>query len=330
MFGLIWQPFLVILGVVVFTPLRLSDLAARPAPASDYDTAMRRADEVQAEEREVISPRGGTIFLTHGFRTPRVYVLLHGLTASPLQFEAFGRQLFDDGDNVFIPRLPRHAERDGNIKSLGRLSVVELRAFGDRAIDVAAGLGDTVIVVGLSAGGTVAAWAGQNRAEVRRVVLVAPALAVAKVPTVLHGAVLRTALRLPNVRRSSDRFSEEPDRISGWASHALAEIIIMGDVVRNAARSQPPRAAEAVFLISASDRTVPNGAAVDLARSWSRHHTSVRIFEFPDTLRLPHDVIDPRQPRGDTAVVYPALAAISRGDQPPTSVIDLTDSARRP
>lgn len=313
MLALSLHTLLVAFGLLAFTPLRLADLRSRPAPVADYATAAARVQGIQAIEDSLVAPGGGTILLTHGQRTARVFVLFHGFSDSPLQFEPFGKQLFEGGDNVYIPRIPRHAEKAGTVKSMGKLSVLELREFGDNAIDVASALGDTVVAVGLSAGANVAAWAAQYRPEVKRVVLVAPALAVPKVPSMFRGAVLRTVLRMPNVRRSSARLEEEPDKIPGWATHALAQILILGDVVRSSAHSSAPRTVEAGFLLSGSDRTVPNSAAFELARAWREHHVRVEVFEFPDTLHLPHDVIDPRQPRSDTALVYPVLAALTKG-----------------
>ena len=52
----------------------------------------------------------------------------------------------------------------------------ELRAFADRAIDVGAGLGESVLAVGLSGGGALATWAAVERAEVTRTILFSPLL----------------------------------------------------------------------------------------------------------------------------------------------------------
>ena len=108
-----------------------------------------------------------------------------------------------------------------------------------------------MIVSGLSAGGTIAAWVGQYRMDVHRVVLVAPALEVTHVPSLLNGAVLRIALRVPNVSRASPRDSTEPDREPGWATHAVAQTLKLGVAVRRAAAEKPPAVKEISMLLNA-------------------------------------------------------------------------------
>jgi esterase/lipase len=48
-------------------------------------------------------------------------VLLHGFTNSPTQFQGVGERLFAIGDNVYIPRLPHHAEREAPVSALSRV-----------------------------------------------------------------------------------------------------------------------------------------------------------------------------------------------------------------
>ena len=322
-FGIAWHTVVLFFGLVAFTPTRLGDLYSHPMPVADYTAAVSRITTLQAGEDSVVAPGGGSILLTHGHRTAQVVVLFHGLTDSPLQYFPFAQRLFAEGDNVFVPRLPHHAERAGHVASLGKLTAQEMRDLGDASVDVARGLGDTVIVSGLSAGGTIAAWVGQYRSDVDRVVLVAPALEVTHVPSLLHGAVLRIALRVPNVTRASPRDSTEPDREPGWATHAVAQTLKLGVAVRSAAARRPPAVHDLTVLLNAYDRTISNGAAIDLARRWQSHGAMTHIYELPDSLRLPHDVIDPRHPGSNTEAVYPVLDALIVGNKPPQWVAAL-------
>lgn len=322
-FGIAWHTVVLFFGLVAFTPTRLGDLHSHPMPVADYTTAVSRITELQTREDSVVAPGGGSILLTHGRRTARVVVLFHGLTDSPLQYYPFAQRLFAEGDNVFVPRLPHHAERAGRVASLGKLTAQELRDLGDASVDVARGLGDTVIVSGLSAGGTLAAWVGQYRSDVDRVVLVAPALEVTHVPSLLHGAVLRLALRVPNVTRASPRDTTEPDREPGWATHAVAQTLKLGVAVRSAAAQRPAAVHDVTVLLNAYDRTISNGAAIDLARQWQKRGAVTHVYELPDSLRLPHDVIDPRHPGSNTDAVYPVLDALLAGARPPEWVVSL-------
>jgi esterase/lipase len=173
-----------------------------------------------------------------------------------------------------------------------------------------------VIVSGLSAGRTVAAWVGQYRTDVQRVVVVAPALEVTHVPSRLNGTVLRIALRVPNVTRASARDSTEPDREPGWATHAVAQTLKLGVAVRRAAAERAPAVRDLTVLLNAYDRTISNAAAIDLAHRWQGHGAVTHIYQLPDSLRLPHDVIDPRHPGSNTGAVYPVLDALIAGGKP--------------
>jgi esterase/lipase len=314
--GIAWHTVVLFFGLVAFTPTRLGDLYAHPMPVADYSAAVARITALQSQEDSVVAPGGGSILLTHGHRTARVVVLYHGLTDSPLQYFPFAQRLFEEGDNVFVPRLPHHAEKAGRVANMGRLTAQELRDLGDASVDVARGLGDTVIVSGLSAGGTVAAWVGQYRTDVQRVVVVAPALEVTHVPSLLNGTVLRIALRVPNVTRASPRDTTEPDREPGWATHAVAQTLKLGVAVRRAAAERPPAVHDLTILLNAYDRTISNGAAIDLAHQWQRHGAETHIYQLPDSLHLPHDVIDPRHPGSKTGAVYPVLDALISGGKP--------------
>jgi len=322
--GIAWHTVVLFFGLVAFAPTRFGDLYSHPMPVADYAAAVSRISALQAREDSIVAPGGGSILLTHGQRTARVVVLFHGLTDSPLQYYPFAQRLFAEGDNVFVPRLPHHAERSGHLADMGRLTAQELRDLGDASVDVARGLGDTVIVSGLSAGGTIAAWVGQYRSDVERVVVVAPALEVTHVPSLLHGAVLRIALRVPNVSRASPRDSTEPDREPGWATHAVAQTLKLGVAVRRAAAERPAAAREVTVLLNAHDHTIANGAAIDLARRWQQHGAVTHVYELPDTLRLPHDVIDPRHPGSNISAVYPVLDQLLVGARPAPWVTDLS------
>ena len=321
--GITWHTLVLFFGLVAFTPTRLGDLHAHPMPIADFRAAVARIAAIQTHEDSIVAPGGGSIFLSHGHRTARVVVLFHGLTDSPLQYFPFAQRLYEQGDNVFVPRLPHHAEKTGNVAALGSLTAEELRDLGDRSVDVANGLGDTVIVSGLSAGGTIAAWVGQYRPEVHRVVLVAPALEVTHVPSLLHGAVLRIALRVPNVTRASPRDSTEPDRAPGWATRAVAQTLKLGVAVRKSAADHAPAVKEVSVLLNAHDHTIANGAAIDLARAWERRGAVTQIYELPDSLGLPHDVIDPRHPGSNVGAVYPVLDAMIAGARPSVLVREL-------
>ena len=72
----------------------------RSAPAHDYAEAAARIEQRQIADDSVVMRGGRTIFLRQQHRTPRAFVLLHGFTDAPRQFEELGVRLTARGDNV--------------------------------------------------------------------------------------------------------------------------------------------------------------------------------------------------------------------------------------
>jgi esterase/lipase len=303
-------------GLAATIPLRSGDLRSHPVPAADYRAAINLVERRQAADDRVVTPGGRTVLLTHGMRTPRVDVLLHGFTDSPSQFVELADSLYQRGDNVYVPRLPHHAERSGDARALAGMTAVQLRQTADSAVDVAAALGDTVVVVGLSVGGTMAAWMGQHRAEVRRVVMIAPAFEAGRVPSRLEGFLINLTERLPNVTRRSAPDTARPDRNPGFATHALAEVLRLGKAVEKHADRAAPKAAEFAFMLNDLDRTVSSSGALKVAKEWDAHGARVCVYAFPASLGLPHNVLDGREPGGQPALVLPEVIALAEGESP--------------
>ena len=305
-----------VVGLAATIPLRSGDLRSHPFPVANYRAAIDQVERRQAADDRVVAPGGRTVLLTHGVRTPRVDVLLHGFTDSPSQFTELADSLYQRGDNVYVPRLPHHAERSGDARALAGMTAVQLRQTADSAADVATALGDTVVVVGLSVGGTMAAWMGQHRAEVRRVVMIAPAFEAGRVPSRLEGLLINLTERLPNVTRRSAPDSARPDRNPGFATHAIAEVLRLGKAVEKTADRAPPKAAEFAFMLNDLDRTVSMAGSLKVAKEWDAHGARVSVYAFPASLGLPHNVLDGREPGGQPALVLPEVIALTEGESP--------------
>jgi esterase/lipase len=258
--------------------------------------------------------------MTHGTPTARIVVLFHGLTNSPKQYEHLAAILYAAGDNVYVPRLPHHAERNGNAKTLASLTAEELRQCADSAVDLAQALGDSVIVAGVSAGGTMAAWVAQYRADVRRSVIVAPVFEIGRVPSFLEAPLMNLALRIPNLTRYDAPDSLRNDRELGVSTRAIAQVLRLGAAVRLAADESSPRTRDIVFVTNANDHTVKTPPAVALARRWSEYGVHAVVYQFPRSLGLPHDIAEEAHPNADPALVYPALKALMHGESPPAAL----------
>jgi esterase/lipase len=315
--GVVWRSAMVVLGIAAVVPAGAGDMRSHPHPTSGYADAVARAKQIIADDSAVAAPGGESILLVHGRRTPRAVVLLHGFTDSPRQFAALADSLYAMGDNVFVPRLPHHAERGRDARELARLSAADLCRTGDASVDVAAGLGDTVVVAGLSVGGTIAAWTAEHRPEVRRAIVIAPPFEVTHVPAVLEKPIVNLSSHIPNVTRREAPDSARPDRDPGYTTHALAQVLKLGMVVRRDAPRDVPSNAEVLFLVNAHDGTVKTPPVLDLARLWNDRGVPVSVFEFPDSLGLSHNILDPIRRRSDAGAVYPTLEALAHGENPP-------------
>lgn len=295
--------------------------AGEPAMRLEYDDAAARVATRQAAESTVVVRGLGSMFMTHGHRTPRVYVLLHGFTDVPTQFAVVGEHLFATGDNVYIPRLPHHGEREGPVRALGRVRAPELAAFGDSSVAIAAGLGDSVIVVGLSAGGAITGAIAQARA-IRRAVLIAPAIAPGSMADEdAQRTLLAIASRLPEyTRKSAPSDTANPDYIQGISSHGLSEVLSLGRRVRDDASKRSPATKDIVFLLNERDATVSEPASVDLAERWHQHGATVTIYRFSSSSKLPHNVMETNARGGNTEVAFPVVEALARSNNPPPTV----------
>ena len=290
-------------------------LGPHPHPSENYAAAMKRVGVLQLADA-VAAPAGESIVLVHGKPTARAIVLFHGFTNSPRQFQRIAEILYERGDNVIAPRLAYHGLRDGTVHELANLTAEQLRDHADTAIDIARGLGDSVVVAGLSLGGSLAAWSAQFRPEVTRAVPISPALALAHVPPLPDPVLLGLVMHVPDHTRSGAPDSFRPDRTSGWSTHAIGQMVRFGLAVRVAAGAHAPAAREIRMLLNAHDHTVSRARNLELAECWSAAGGNVTVWEFSNSLHLPHDLVDPDEPFGNIAASYPVILALINGLEP--------------
>jgi pimeloyl-ACP methyl ester carboxylesterase len=289
-------------------------LLSHPNPAADYGQAMARFQQVQQREGSELNPVCRSILLAHGQRTERAVVFLHGYTNCPQQFRQLGELFYQLGYNVLIPRLPRHGVADRKVENLSPLKAEELRDCADSSMDIAAGLGQKVFVAGLSAGGTLAAWIAQNRNDVTRAVLIAPALGLSRHEnTRLQKALALLLPLLPDIR--TDWFSVDPDApehaYPGFSSRALGELLRVSLATFAGALEQPPLTQDVILITSQGDEAVNDLIAWQLMGLWrSKGLQELTCIDFPKRMKVPHDMIDPAQKGEHTEIVYSVLVKV--------------------
>ena len=176
------------IGYLWLRPVHSERLSANAHPLADYAEALQRFQQRDNPEREPLAETGKSLVFSHGRKTERVIVLLHGYTNCPKQFENLGQRFYALGYNVLIPRLPHHGLQNRMTEAQSRLTAEELAAAADDVVDVAHGLGNHVSVMGLSMGGVLTGWLAQHRADIDMAVLISPAFGYQAVPAGLSTA----------------------------------------------------------------------------------------------------------------------------------------------
>jgi esterase/lipase len=315
--GIIWRTAVVLLGLAAFVPTNTTSLTSRAKPANSYETALVLAKELQRADSNATAD-GATVVRVHGHATPRAFVLFHGLTNSPRQYSALADSIFDSGDNVVVPRMPWHGLKGGNAENLGKMTADALRDVADAAINIATGLGDTVVVFGVSLGGNVAAWVAQNR-PVQRVIVASPALGVSHLSTTFQTPTMNLMLRMPNYSKTDPPDTLRPDRSLGWSTHGVGEMLKLGAAVRKGADNTAPLAHDIRVLANASDGTINREAIDELVEHWWQKGAAVQFYEMADSLKLPHDIVDPDEATARTGVTNPVILLLIRGGTPTAS-----------
>jgi carboxylesterase len=277
----------------------------------DYEEALARAKNLQANDDAAINPLCRTQLLTHSKKTENAIALLHGFTNCPQQFAALGKTFFDHGFNVLIPRIPRHGFADRLTKEPARASAEEMTAFTVEVVDIAQGLADRVTVMGLSGGGVMTAWAAQHRSDVDKAIIIAPNFAYKLIPRNFTRAMTGVALTIPNIFIWWDdklKMHTKPDyAYPRFSTRAIAEVTRLGDAIRSAAKKTKPLAKSIVMVLNETDEAVDNTVPQELSQSWRANGGEVRDYVFKAEMGLRHDLIDPNQPYQRIDVVYPIL-----------------------
>jgi carboxylesterase len=279
--------------------------------ATTYAEAQELLVRFLDRDHDRVSELGRTILLSHGARTKRVAVLLHGMSASPTQFIDLARMLHERGYNVLVPRLPRHGYTDRLTDALADLSAAQLKDVTTQALEIAHGLGESVIVVGFSLGGLLAAWAAQFH-RVAKIICVAPFFGIAWMPHRFGRILSRIMLAVPNrfhwwnpIQREKQMPAHGYPR---YATHAVGQAYRLVYDVFHDAEAHAPRAAKIVVVTNARETTINNRSVRKLIELWRAQadEDSVSTFEFTD-LPHSHDIIEPLRHPEIVARVYPKL-----------------------
>ncbi len=225
--------------------------------------------------------------LLHPQPTSKVFLLFHGFTATPEQFAAIGKMLFESGYNVLIPLQPGH----GRAGDWGKHSPPPLPEdqetylqFAQQWLERVQDLGEEVFVGGLSSGATISAWLGLEHPQwVDRALLFAP--------------YLRSRNRIIDfvIQHFNIYFKWRPDPgvkvfgYKGFFMPALRLFVDMGQMVMRRAKQQP--AVPMLIVSSPSDRAINPKDPQVLFEAIRVYHPQSKHYCFDEDLQVPHNMM---------------------------------------
>ena len=287
-------------------------------PAPGRRAALAKLAELMARDTDVHEPTG-TRLLEPDQAAPVTIVIWHGFTNAPSQFLPIAEQLADAGHRVLLPRMPRHGRTDVLTKALSTLTADELVAHVNTCIDIAAGLGEQVWVVGLSAGGILSALAAATRAEVSRAVLIVPFVAPKGFPM----PAVRLCVKFPQLvprfymwwdPRVKADLGQSPYAYPGFPLPGVIPFLHLSEAMLDGTVRAGHRLERVVLVTNPHDLAVRMDAARLLGSTmFAASSDFYGVASIDGALNWTHDFVDPWSPAGGSAEQVTAIVRAGLG-----------------
>lgn len=250
-----------------------------------YDDAIARVNDIIAEENSTndIRPECHSIMKDHGKKTDKAVVLIHGVSGCPAHFAELADKFYDEGYNVFIPRMPKHGLTDNNRH--GEVTLAELASFAEQTTSILSGLGEEAGVAGSSGGSSVATWIAQyGKGTVKKLLLLEPFYAT-------YDEFQNTLVK----------------KVYGW--NLLPDILINGNLSLRALGKylllvdsyKPDMYAPGVesisVILSEGDKGIDHNEAANVSKKMADSSgAEYQYVELPKSMGLEHGIINPGDP----------------------------------
>lgn len=290
-----------------------------PIRKPDFETAVARIKAIRDTEGPELHPLAKTRLFSHGKKTNTAVLWFHGYSTCPQQFVPLGEICFERGMNVYIPLAPCHGINDPLSKETLKLSEAGLKEYAAQSLALACGLGENVIVGGLSMGGAITLWLAQRHAEIKRAIVIAPAIGYRSIPAPFLRPVVTAIGILPDRMHWWDAEKKladhHPEYTYAWVSmHGLAIFPRLGLEVRKLNKTNPPAAVEVWMVINDHDEAVDTAYVQKVALELKKTKgDGLKIYHFPDELGLIHNCVSEELPQEKLDLVYPVLMDIIEG-----------------
>ncbi|MFZ4115188.1 MAG: alpha/beta hydrolase [Chthoniobacterales bacterium] len=292
----------------IFVILHVPNFTSTPHPAASYEEALKKFSAIEKQEAALpLSPEGHSRLMVHGTKTESVFVLLHGLSSCPQQWVPLATLLFDRGANAVILRARDAGHANIFNKKQNEQSGQDLVDQAATSLDIAAGLGDQVILVGLSAGALGASWMAQHRDGIDRVVLISPFFSPYQWSVPVCDIVMSLLARLPNFYIWKKGYESDPSYVyPGYGTQCVAKTLQLSRAIRSF--QGPLKAGQMDILFSGADLVVNRQLIEHVVKKWSDQNPGkVFKYEFPASLGIGHDCIDPNKHDSKTERSYPVI-----------------------
>ena len=308
-FGIILGAIAVFAGAWVF---RVPRFFSKANPAGSYDDALRAFAVIEAAEGKLpLLPEGRSRLFSHGRKTSRAFVFAHGLSNCPEQFVPLAKTIFASGANVVIPRARCAGFADRLNGFHGMQSGQDLLDQAAVGLDIAAGLGESVVLVGLSGSAVAAAWMAESRDGLDTVACLAPFFSLRSCPVPLASSIAAILSKSPNHYLWWNPKLKENNPGPTYAyprfgTRSIANILQLARAIRK--NTGVLKSKKLIIVTTAADRAANNDLTAELAARWAAANPGrVTAFQFPKSAEITHDMIDPHQPQANPDIVYPAI-----------------------
>lgn len=271
--------------------------------------------DLAAKDSDKISNECKSKLLEHNQKTEKVVIMFHGFTNCPAQFDILSKQLYDQGYNVLIPRIPHHGMKDTLTTDLENLKVDELTDQISLSVSIATGLGSKISTFGISGGAVMAAYAGYFYSEVKNVFIAAPIFTPQQYAAWQLPFLINLVDILPSIFVWWDDAVKE--KIEGpkyayprFALKAVNAFITLSYQLKVALENKQvyQDGKRLVLMTTEKDPAVNNTVARYLIDLWSNNPDTVLVaYQFSSQQMPIHDFIDPNQKKSNTSYIYPII-----------------------
>lgn len=276
-------------------PLGAQELKSRPSPATDYLQSLKRIEAVESAEETIdLQDVGDSYAMLHGSRVETAVVIFHGYTDVPDQFIKVAEGYFLSGANVYVPRMPFHGYTDRMTTDLSQMTPEVLRETADENIDIAAGLGENIEVVGFSGGGALAAWSAAERPDVDRTIIISPLMLPKGYKPWMIRPMARIIGMLPDTYTWwNDEQAKSPGpEYPRYSKHGITSYLMMVERAKaNGADGARPVKGDLVVISNLSDQHLDTQYPIDVMRPLMSDGSSFRTVTIPAQAELLHDII---------------------------------------